>query len=249
MLKIIISPAKKMVIDEEFIGDITVPVYLDQTMKLHQELCQMPLEDLKTLWKCSDKLATQNYERLHSYNPKHAVTPALFSYEGIQYQHIGARVLESSQLEYVSDHLRILSGFYGILRPFDGVIPYRLEMQTLLKTEHAKDLYTFWSNLIYQELTLDHPTHILNLASSEYSKSVLPFVTKEVSFITCIFGEEVNGKVKVKGTMAKIARGEMVRYLAEKQVNDIEKVKSFDRLNYKFSPTHSSETEFVFLQS
>ncbi len=238
-----------MVIDDEFTGNITVPVYLDKTMYLHQELRKMTLKELQTLWKCSDKLALQNYERLHAYDPKQAITPALFSYEGIQYQHIGARVLESSQLEYVSNHLRILSGFYGILKPFDGVIPYRLEMQTLLKTEHAKDLYAFWSDLIYQELTLDHTTHILNLASSEYSKSVLPFVKNERSFVTCTFGEEVNGKIKVKGTMAKIARGEMVRYLAEKQVTDIDTVKKFDRLNYKFSPTYSSETEFVFLQS
>lgn len=249
MLKIIISPAKKMVMNDDFIGSVTVPVYLDKTIYLHQELSKLTLEELKLLWKCSDKLATQNYERLHAYHPEHSITPALFSYEGIQYQHIGARVLESSQLEYVSNHLRILSGFYGILKPFDGVIPYRLEMQTLLKTENAKDLYDFWSDLIYQELISNHTTHILNLASGEYSKSVRPFIKPEVSFITCTFGEEVNGKVKVKGTMAKIARGEMVRYLAEKQIKDIESVKTFDRLNYKFSPSHSSETEYVFLQS
>lgn len=249
MLKIIISPAKKMVINDEYTGKITTPVYLNKTKYLHQQLKEMTLNDLKTLWKCSDKLATQNHERLHTYNPEQSVSPALFSYEGIQYQHIAARVLESSQLEYVSKHLRILSGFYGILKPFDGVIPYRLEMQATFKTTLAQDLYHFWSDLLYQDLITDNTTHILNLASSEYSKCVIPFVKPNISFITCTFGEEVNGKVKVKGTMAKIARGEMVRYLAENYVEDIEKVKEFDRLNYSFSPTYSSETEFVFLQS
>lgn len=238
-----------MVMNDDFTGNITVPVYLEKTKYLYQELSKLTLEELKTLWKCSDKLAMQNYERLHTYHPEHSMVPALFSYEGIQYQHIGARILEASQLSYVSKHLRILSGFYGILKPFDGVIPYRLEMQTLFKTKHAKDLYDFWSDFIYQDLILDNTTHILNLASSEYSKCVLPFVKPNVSIITCTFGEEVNGKIKVKGTMAKIARGEMVRYLAEKQIENIEDVKTFDRLNYKFSPIHSSNTEYVFLQS
>ncbi len=248
MLKIIISPAKKMVINEDHDTDLSAPVYLEKTKYLYEQLKNMTLEELKSLWRCSDKLVSQNHERLHTYDPEKYLTPALFSYEGIQYQHIAARVLDSTSLDYVSSHLRILSGLYGILKPFDGVIPYRLEMQNLLNTKQIRDLYTFWSDSIYQELIAEDTTHIVNLASTEYSKSVLPFVTSAVTFVTCTFGEEINGKIKVKGTNAKIARGEMVRYLAENNIEDIEGIKHFDYLGYKFNPSYSSEKELVFLQ-
>ena len=215
MLKIVISPAKKMNITDEFPCNATVPVFSDRADVLHGILKNKNIQELKTLWKCSDKLAEQNYQRLHAFSPDQAVTPALLAYEGIQYQHIAPSVFTDAQWHYVNVHLRILSGFYGILKPTDKVIPYRLEMQAKLEAAKKNDLYEYWSDTLYQSLLAEGMTELVNLASAEYSKAILPY--KNIRCITCIFGEEVNGKIKVKGTQAKIARGEMVRWMADQK--------------------------------
>ena len=144
MLKIIISPAKKMNITDDAPRELTVPVFLDRALELHSILKGKSLAELKSLWKCSDRLAELNRERLHTYSPELALTPALLSYEGIQYQHIAPGVFTDSQWDYAVSHLRILSGFYGILSPTDKVIPYRLEMQAKLPTDRGTDMYGWW---------------------------------------------------------------------------------------------------------
>lgn len=192
MLKIVISPAKKMNITDEFPCNATVPVFSDRADVLHGILKNKNIQELKTLWKCSDKLAEQNYQRLHAFSPDQAVTPALLAYEGIQYQHIAPSVFTDAQWHYVNVHLRILSGFYGILKPTDKVIPYRLEMQAKLEAAKKNDLYEYWSDTLYQSLLAEGMTELVNLASAEYSKVILPY--KNIRCITCIFGEEVNGK-------------------------------------------------------
>lgn len=248
MLKIIVSPAKKMNMIDEYNCEITSPVFMEYTKHLHSILKDMPREMLKSLWQCSDKLTDQNYDRLQTYSLENNRTPALLAYEGIQYQYMAPHIFTDSQWDYAAEHLRILSGFYGILKPTDGVIPYRLEMQARLKTEHTKDLYGFWEDRLYTELVQDDNTQLLNLASAEYSKAVLPYIKPPVTYVSCTFGEEIDGKIKVKGTQAKIARGEMVRWMAEHQVEKIEDICGFHRLNYRFQPDYSSETEYVFLK-
>ena len=208
MIQIIISPAKKMNICEEFPGTATTPVFAEQTDLLYQTLKQMSFEELQKLWKCSEKLALQNTKRLCEFTPADAVTPAVLAYEGIQYQYLAPGIFSDTQWDYVNRHLNILSGFYGVLCPSDAVIPYRLEMQTKLETENATDLYHFWNNQLYQALYCkfekDSPKELINLASAEYSKAVLPYLTEDVHCVTCVFGEFVQGKVKVKATLAKI---------------------------------------------
>ena len=245
MLKIIISPAKKMNIIEDYPCGLTTPVFLDRAHSLHEKLKGMGLAELKNLWDCSDRLAAQNYERLHTYSPEHALSPALLSYEGIQYQHIAPSVFTDAQWEYVTSHLSILSGFYGVLSPTDAVIPYRLEMQAKLKTEQGPDLYGYWGSSLFEELAGSGMTELVNLASAEYSKAVLPYLTA-IPCITCIFGEIVNGKVKMKGTQAKIARGEMVRWMSEKGIEKAEDIREFKELGYRFRPDLSKEDEYVF---
>ena len=226
MIQIIISPAKKMNICEEFPGTATTPVFAEQTDLLYQTLKQMSFEELQKLWKCSEKLALQNTKRLCEFTPADAVTPAVLAYEGIQYQYLAPGIFSDTQWDYVNRHLNILSGFYGVLCPSDAVIPYRLEMQTKLETENATDLYHFWNNQLYQALYCkfekDSPKELINLASAEYSKAVLPYLTEDVHCVTCVFGEFVQGKVKVKATLAKMARGEMVRWMAEHQIQTAE---------------------------
>lgn len=143
-MKIIISPAKKMNIDTDTLAPEGLPAYLDKTERLLERLRFLSYPEAKTLWKCNDKIAALNYERVRSMDLKRNLTPAVLSYEGIQYQYMAPAVMEASQLDYLEKHLQILSGFYGMLKPFDGVVPYRLEMQAKLKTEDADDLYGFW---------------------------------------------------------------------------------------------------------
>ncbi len=259
MLKIIISPAKKMNITEDAPRGLTVPVFLDRALELHAILKGKDLAKLKSIWKCSDRLAEQNWERLHTYSPELALTPALLSYEGIQYQHMAPGVFTDSQWDYAVSHLRILSGFYGILSPTDKVIPYRLEMQAKLQTDRGTDLYGWWGDTLYRELLCEGTTELVNLASGEYSKSVLPYLEQHSSgnvpfpdsapsCITCIFGEISDGKVKVKGTQAKIARGEMVRWMAENQIDRAADVRDFDSLGWQFCGDLSTAREYVFVR-
>lgn len=259
MLKIIISPAKKMNVTEEYPCTLTTPVLLDQAMELYSILKDMDLPSLKSLWGCSDRLALRNYERLHSFSPDRAESPALLAYEGIQYQHMAPSVFTDAQWNYVCRHLRILSGFYGILSPTDRVIPYRLEMQARLKTSRGSDLYHFWGDRLYRQLVQEGMTVLVNLASGEYSRAVLPYLAQNeargssegpsVSCVTCIFGEFLNGKVKMKGTKAKIARGEMVRWMADQQIEHVEDMKEFHELGYRFRPELSRPEEYVFIET
>ena len=251
MLKIIVSPAKKMNVVDDYSFQITEPVMKEKTDKLYSILKKLDKETLKNLWNCSDKLVDQNFERLHTYEPGKNMTPALLAYEGIQYQYMAPQVFADREWEYVSSHLRILSGLYGVLRPTDGVIPYRLEMQTRLQADGAKDLYHFWNTMLYDGLCNDNasePLTLINLASGEYSKAVLPYMKENDTCITCIFAEEVNGKVKVKATMAKMARGEMVRFMAEHQIENVKDIQQFDRLDFSFRKDLSSENEYVFIR-
>lgn len=246
-MKIIISPAKKMNITDtmEWKG---MPVYLEQAEKLKDYIRSLSYEEARNLWKCNDKIAQLNYERFRDMELERNLTPAVFSYEGIQYQYMAAEVLDEDALAYLQQHLRILSGFYGILRPFDGIVPYRLEMQAKAAVEGCKDLYDYWGDLMYRELIEDGTRVILNLASKEYSKCIERYLKPDDRFITVIFGEYHNGKVVQKGTMAKMARGEMVRYMAENQPENVDDIKNFGGLDYCFDQSLSNETEYVFLK-
>ena len=206
--------------------------------------------NVKLFWKCSDKLAQVNYDRVVNMDLNYRLTPALFSYEGIQYKYMGARVLSRDALEYLQDNLRILSGFYGILKPLDGVVPYRLEMQSKFINYKNKDLYEYWSDKIANSL-FEETNLIINLASKEYSKCVEKYLenSPETKFITCVFGEIKGDKVIEKGTLAKMARGEMVRYLAQNKICDLEGLKRFDKLEYKYSQEKSNEKTYVFIKS
>ena len=246
-MKIIISPAKKMQRKEEEVFEITRPVFYREACCLREQMKQMEFEDLKVLWSCNEKIARENQERLRLYEMDKNLTGAVIAYEGIQYQYMAPQVFTDSQWAYVKEHLRILSGLYGILRPQDGVIPYRLEMQAKLQIGEHKDLYSFWGDRLYRELTREDRT-ILNLASKEYSKAIEKYLEKDVRYITCIFGEHIQGKIKVKATKAKMARGEMVRWLSENQIEEPEEIKNFHSLNYVFWEEYSSEREFVFLE-
>lgn len=245
-MKIILSPAKKMNINVEE-ATTGLPVFMERTEEITTWMQELSYEEAKKLWACNDKLAEQNYERFAQMDLYHHLTPAILSYEGIAYQYMAPSVFADGEFDYVQENLRILSAFYGVVKPLDGVTPYRLEMQAKAKIHDAKDLYEYWGDTLYKEV-LDDSRTIINLASKEYSKCIEKYLQPEDTYITCVFGELSGEKVVQKGVYAKMARGEMVRFMAEYNVQSPDEMKKFDRLGYHFDEERSSEKEYIFLK-
>lgn len=246
-MRIIISPAKKMNVDEDTLDWCELPVFLKETTRLMEWMKSLKQEEAKELWGCNEKIAKLNFERLRTMNLQRRLTPAILSYEGIQYQYMAPAVFEDKMLTYVQKHLRILSGFYGVLKPMDGVVPYRLEMQAETVIDGVKGLYDFWGSRLYEEV-VDDSHVIINLASKEYSKCIEAYLQPQDRFITCVFGEPSRGKVIQKGTYAKMARGEMVRFLAEHEITEPEEMKKLCVLGYRFVKELSTDTEYIFIK-
>ena len=247
-MKIIISPAKKMRQEVAGIDALSKPVFLKQTRQLSDYLKTLTLPELKKLLACNDQLAALNYERFQHMDLNQIGEPALWMYEGIQYRYMAVNVFDDAQIAYAQEHLRILSGFYGVLKPMDGIVPYRLEMQAKLKTDFCENLYDFWKDALYEELSKDKEL-ILNLASEEYSRCISRYRKEPIQLIQVIFGEEqTDGSIKEKGVYAKMARGEMVRYLCEHQIDSPDEIKAFDRLHYQYDEKRSNEQTYVFVR-
>lgn len=244
-MKIILSPAKKMNVNLDILEYTRLPEFLEQTEEILAWLKSKTHEELQKLWGCNDKIAKQNFERLAHMNLRKQLTPAVLSYEGIAYQYMAPAVFEGNHFDYIQDHLRILSAFYGVLRPLDGVTPYRLEMQAKASIGGQKDLYAFWGRRLY-DAVIDESRIIINLASREYYKCIEKYLTNEDRFITITFCEKSQDKLVTKGTYAKMARGEMLRFMAENKIEDPVQIQRFDRLGYVFRDSLSSEMEYVF---
>ena len=224
----------------------------------------MSYEEQKKLWVCNDKIARQNAERFAHMDLRKNLTPALLAYDGIQYTYMAPAVFEDGQYDYVQEHLRILSGFYGVVKPMDGVVPYRLEMQAKavvggvvpyrleMQAKAAvgghKNLYDFWGDSLYREVIGDSRT-VINLASKEYSKCIEKYLQPGDRYITCVFGELEGNKVVQKGVYAKMARGEMVRFMAGIHAEAPEQMKDFDWSEYRFAGDRSSNQEYVFIRT
>jgi len=246
-MRIIISPAKKMHVDTDTLEPAQLPVFLEETGEILRWMQSLSFPEAKKLWGCNEKIAKLNFERIADMELRRRLTPAILSYEGIQYQYMAPAVFDEGQYAYIQEHLRILSGFYGVLRPMDGVTPYRLEMQAKAKVSGTKDLYAYWGERLYREV-LDESRILVNLASREYSRCIEKYLCPADTCITCVFGEYENGRVQQKGTYAKMARGEMVRFLAENKIEDPEGMKDFRRLGYGFREELSGKQEYVFIR-
>ena len=246
-MRIIISPAKQMGEGRDFLAPAGRPVYEARAGELAAYLRSLPYEALKELLACGEKLARAAYETYQAMDFSRADTPALLAYRGIQYQYMAPQVFETPYFAYVQEHLRILSGLYGILRPLDAVVPYRLEMQARVRLGPWRDLYRFWGDSLYRALTAGGDRVIVNLASREYSRAVEPYLTAADTCITCTFGELQGEKVVEKGVYVKMARGEMVRWMAEQAVEDPAKLREFHRLGFAFCPERSAPERLVFL--
>lgn len=247
-MRFIVSPAKKMNVVDDAFAWRDLPRFLDRTDMLVEAMRARSYDEAKALWQCSDALAELNFERFRTLDVRAgALTPAILAYEGIQYQHLAPQVMTAAQLDYLQEHLRILSGFYGVLRPLDGVVPYRLEMQAKLAVDGAKHLYEFWGDRLYRALA-DEGGTIVNLASVEYAKAVTPYAADGCTVLTCLFGTiDARGRLVQRSTAAKAARGSMVRWCAEHSIERPDDLRAFDVAGYALDPTRSTEGTLVFV--
>ena len=222
-----------------------LPVFKDESEKLLEVLRGLSAQELKKLWKCSDEIVEENRLRLEAMELESGLSPAIFSFEGIAFKYLDADTLDEGSLSYLQKNLRILSGFYGALKPFDGVRPYRLDMEHRLSVPGYKNLYDFWGDKIYNEVR-DESGLIINLASGEYAKCVEKYLGPEDRYISCGFVENVKGQLKQKATFSKMARGAMLRFMAENKLEDPEQLKDFREMDFVFRPELSGEREFIF---
>lgn len=247
-MRIIISPAKQMRVDTDIFACTEVPVFMDRTVILRDWISGLSYAEQKKLWACNDKIARQNAERYADMNLYRNLTPALLAYDGIQYTYMTPAVFEDGQFDYVEEHLRILSGFYGVVRPMDGVVPYRLEMQAKAAVAGYRNLYDFWGEDLYREV-MDDSRVLINLASKEYSKCIEKYLRPGDRYITCIFGTVEGDRIVQKGVYVKMARGEMVRFMAGIQAEEPEQIKAFNWSGYHFDESRSTDTEYVFIRT
>ena len=250
-MKIIISPAKSLDFESKVTTDAyTQPRFLEQSEKLNKKLKTLSRKKLSELMKISDDLASLNYERNQDWQPPFSLEnakQAVFAFTGEVDRGIHANSISEDKIPVLQDKLRILSGLYGLLKPLDLIQPYRLEMGTRLKVGRRENLYKFWDTTLAESLNeeLAEGELLINLASAEYFKA-LPKKTLKVPMVTPVFKDFKNGQYKTIMTFVKKARGLMVRYIIDNNVETLEELKGFDVDGYGFSEEMSTETDLVF---
>lgn len=247
MMKIVITSAKRMKDDIDYLEVESEPAFLKDTEIILKYLKILSIQEVKQLLKCSDKIAQEAYQNYQLIDLKRNTVPALLAYEGIQYNSLAAHILTDEDYEYTKSYIRILSGFYGVLRPFDGVVPYRLELNNKLAFEKYSNLYQFWGNKMYQELIKDD-YEILDLGAKQYSRIIKRYLDQDINYVKCYFMEKKNNTFKEVGVYVKQARGEMVRYLIKNRVTSFEQVKKFKGLGYCFDYEKSNQNNFIFVR-
>ena len=245
-MKIIISPAKKMKAETYLEGKIN-PILKDKSYTLVKFLKSLTIDEISSSFKIKGKLLNETIDLIDHLDLDHDLHPAIFSYDGIQYKYMGANIFSNDELDYVNNHLFILSGLYGVLRPLDSITRYRLEMQAQFKGKEIEDLYKYWNKDIYNVVYQDDDT-VLNLASLEYSKTIKPYINDSQKFVDVFFYELENNKLVEKGVYAKMMRGTMVKWLAQNKIDTIEEVKNFEEDGYKYSLEHSTNNKLVFIR-
>lgn len=250
-MKILISPAKSLDFENEVpTTQYSQPRFLEQSEKLNNKLKRMSKKKLGELMSISNDLAELNYQRNQEWETPFTednAKQAIFAFTGAVFQGIDVNTIDDRKLPSLQDKLRILSGLYGILKPLDLIQPYRLEMGTKLKVGRKDNLYQFWDNTLTKSLNneLEEDELLINLASSEYFKAIDKKSLK-VPMITPVFKDFKNGTFKTIMTYAKMARGYMVRYIIENNVETLEELKNFDTEGYRFDENMSSKNELVF---
>ncbi|KQW79774.1 peroxide stress protein YaaA [Brevundimonas sp. Root1279] len=248
---IVLSPAKRLDFTE---ADPALPAserrFREDTASLSKTARARTVSELRQLMSISDDLARLNRERFQAFDPESTDgVQAAFAFAGDVYEGLKARELNAAELGWAQDHLRILSGLYGLLRPLDRIQPYRLEMGTRLKTRRGSSLYDFWGDRISKQLNADaegqaDPT-LVNLASQEYFGAV-DARALELPIVTPHFRESKNGESRIISFFAKKARGGMARFAIDERIEKAADLKAFDRDGYRFEKSSSTDADWIF---
>jgi len=250
---LVISPAKTLDYETPVTTvEHTMPDYLDDAALLVKRARQYSVDDVMSLMAVSEKIAQLNVERFKKwrrpFTPKHA-RQAMLAFKGDVYVGLDTFSMDDGDLAFAQQHLRILSGLYGVLRPLDLMLPYRLEMGRKIDTERGKNLYEFWGNTITEGLNDQFQgkenRYLINLASNEYFKVIKPKLL-QAEIITPHFKDYKNGDYKVLGVYAKKARGMLSRYIIKHRIEEPEAIKQFNEAGYRFDAAMSSEYDWVF---
>ncbi len=249
---IVISPAKTLDFDSNpVITDCSQPRFLEQSQQLIDDLKKLSVADVASLMKLSDKLAGLNMARFQTWSLPFDLTnakQAVLAFKGDVYTGLDADSLDKAGVKFMQQHLRILSGLYGVLRPLDLIQAYRLEMGTKFSNVTGENLYQFWDDQLRQSIAGELSDEVLiNLASNEYFKALQ---AKKINgrIITPIFKDWKNGQYKIISFYAKKARGLMSRYIIDHSIEKPESIQQFDMDGYRFSPEMSKGDDWVFIR-
>lgn len=247
---ILISPAKTMK-EERIHKPLHLPLFLNRSEVIHEAVKQYSVDDLMKLMKINRKIAELTYQRFQNMKFDMSGICALDAYDGIQFRSMNLATAKEDVWTYLDEHLCILSGFYGMVKPFDSIYPYRMEMQTPLSVDGCGQLYAFWMDTMAKELMKERMLHkesyIINLASKEFDRCVRPYIT-DGTWIDIIFYIRVNDKLVTRSTQAKKARGMMVRYMADHNIEHLEELKGFDQDGYQYHEECSDQTHMIFIK-
>ena len=232
---------------EEYVAPLHRPMFLKEAGELLSFLRSLSDSEMAKVWKVKGALLSSSLSSLSMLSLEDIGSPAIFSYDGIQYTYMSPSSFTDSMLEYAEKNLRIISGLYGLLRPLDGVGTYRLEMESPISIPGYGDLYSYWGGKIASSLMEDDRL-LVNLASAEYSKAVLPYLPSTVTVVTPVFLDWEKGRYVSKGVYAKMERGEMVRFLAETGAETVEEIMKFSSRGYEFSRFLSDSNTLCFVR-
>ena len=249
-MKIILSPTKTMMNSQFKIEDSpsSIPFFQKEAINIHQLLKGFSKQKIKALMKLSENLNTQTIHDIQLWDSdKSYKTPAVFAYQGTSFKYLEPQKWKLSDAEYAQNHLLILSGLYGILRPFDWINKYRLEMGLKFEIESSKSLIQFWKDKMTNYFNSFEDNSIINLASKEYSNVM---INKRINstIVDCTFYEKSNNSLKVVGSYSKAARGSMANFIVKNKLESIEDLKEFKELGYNFSSNESSNKKLVFVR-
>ena len=246
----IISPAKNMRnlkidnINPQIIGKERY--FTKETEEIIRVLKDLTPWDIQSVMKVNEKIALQSYAYFQDFNFNDKGVCGLLAYDGLVFKNIKAEDFTKEDFDYANKHIRILDAFYGMVNPLDDILPYRLEMQYPIKIQ-GNNLYKFWDDKIYNKLYSEDNV-IVNLASEEYAKTVRRFLNEEDIFIDIDFKVNKDGKLKTLSTLAKMARGQMVKYIIENKIDNPEDLKNFTFNSFKFCSNLSTPRKFVFIK-
>ena len=243
---VLLSPSKTLDFSDNVPTDIITssPFFSKEALELAHILQRYSAEEISKLMSISPKLSDLNHQRFAEFSTTKK-KPALYAYKGDVYEGFELDKYQDAEIAFANKSLRIISGLYGILKPLDLIVAYRLEMSINLSNNHGKNLYLFWKEKLTQQLNEESASVIINLASQEYSSAI---GTLNKPKIDIVFKETYKEDYKIIGIHAKKARGVMANFIIRNKINQAEQLKDFDLNNYNFMQNFSTEEKYVFVR-